>query len=128
MNYRTFYEKETSLSLPPDFDVHHIDLNRENNQIKNLVAIPKPLHCEYHRLSANREIIIKELLDVHSLINQNAFFEEMALMEALDFVRVKKKCFMFICFKEKLLGNHIAMQVCKHNTYEQVKRAIKNYG
>ena len=30
--------------------MHHIDLDRKNNDIENLVAIPKELHQEYHKL------------------------------------------------------------------------------
>lgn len=46
--YRRFYEKETNKKVPSDFDIHHIDFNRKNNNIKNLVAIPKLLHSDYH--------------------------------------------------------------------------------
>ena len=49
-NYRKFYEKQTNKKIPKDFDIHHIDLNRENNDIINLVAIPKCLHRKYHTL------------------------------------------------------------------------------
>jgi hypothetical protein len=49
-NYRKFYEEKTGKKIPKDFDVHHIDLNRENNEIENLVAIPKHLHKKYHSL------------------------------------------------------------------------------
>lgn len=48
MNYRKFYEEQTKTKLPKNFEVHHIDLNRENNDISNLVAIPKKLHQELH--------------------------------------------------------------------------------
>ncbi len=34
--------------LPKGFDVHHLDHNRENNDISNLVALPKELHKKYH--------------------------------------------------------------------------------
>lgn len=48
MNYRKFYQEQTKTKLPKNFEVHHIDLNRENNDITNLVAIPKKLHQELH--------------------------------------------------------------------------------
>lgn len=32
------------------FEVHHIDRNRENNDVHNLVLLPKKLHKEYHRI------------------------------------------------------------------------------
>ena len=48
MNYRLFYEKQTGEKIPENFEVHHIDHNRKNNSIDNLVAIPKKLHKKYH--------------------------------------------------------------------------------
>lgn len=49
MNYRKIYEIALKEKVPKDFDVHHIDLNHENNDIKNLVAIPKTLHQKFHK-------------------------------------------------------------------------------
>lgn len=49
-NYRKFYEKQTGKKIPKDFDIHHIDFNRENNDIMNLVAIPRELHKKYHTI------------------------------------------------------------------------------
>ena len=49
-NYRKFYEKQTNKKIPKDFDIHHIDFNRENNDIANLVAIPRQLHKKYHTI------------------------------------------------------------------------------
>ena len=48
-NYRKFYEQKTGKKIPKDFDIHHIDFNRQNNDIINLVAIPKKLHLQYHK-------------------------------------------------------------------------------
>jgi hypothetical protein len=49
MHYRKFYEKCTGKEVPKDFEVHHIDHDRSNNSIDNLVAIPKKLHHDYHK-------------------------------------------------------------------------------
>lgn len=51
MDYRSIYEKATGVVLPLSFDVHHIDGNRDNNDIMNLVALPKELHHQYHQTS-----------------------------------------------------------------------------
>lgn len=45
---RKFYEQQTGRKLPVDFDVHHIDFNPQNNDIRNLLAIPTKLHAKYH--------------------------------------------------------------------------------
>lgn len=48
MNYLDTYKQQTGFDIPKGFEVHHIDLNHENNDVKNLVAIPKWLHQKYH--------------------------------------------------------------------------------
>ena len=35
--------------IPTDYEIHHIDGNRKNNDLKNLVAIPFLLHKRYHQ-------------------------------------------------------------------------------
>lgn len=42
MDYRKYLKKY--YSFPIDYEVHHIDFNRYNNCIENLIAIPKELH------------------------------------------------------------------------------------
>ena len=49
MNYRKFYEKETGHAIPIGYEIHHIDENRDNNKIYNLVMIPKELHEKLHK-------------------------------------------------------------------------------
>ena len=55
MSYRKIYELELNDKVPDDFDVHHIDLNHKNNDIRNLIAIPKSLHQNFHKCINNIE-------------------------------------------------------------------------
>ena len=48
MNYRKFYEETLGLILKKEDEVHHLDLNRKNNDIYNLIGIPRKLHKQYH--------------------------------------------------------------------------------
>ena len=46
---RNKYIKELQIGkLSEMFEVHHIDMDRNNNDINNLVALPKKLHQHYH--------------------------------------------------------------------------------
>lgn len=47
--HRYKYEREIG-KIPKGFDVHHIDGNRSNNNIKNLVAIEKAEHTRLHQM------------------------------------------------------------------------------
>ena len=63
MDYRILYEEKTKMKIPKNFDIHHIDGNRNNNEITNLVALPKKIHSKYHELSFNLKIkILNQIL------------------------------------------------------------------
>lgn len=49
-NYRTKYKRYYDIDFNSDFDIHHIDFNRNNNDISNLILLPKELHSKYHIL------------------------------------------------------------------------------
>ena len=46
--YRKIYEDCYKLKIPKGYVIHHLDHNRENNEVKNLVCIPSRLHRQYH--------------------------------------------------------------------------------
>lgn len=48
MNYRNLYEKHYKITIPDGFDIHHIDGNSDNNDIRNLLLLPSKLHHQYH--------------------------------------------------------------------------------
>lgn len=51
MDYVKFYKKITNTNHnTKKYSIHHIDENRENNDISNLVMLPKKLHLKYHSL------------------------------------------------------------------------------
>lgn len=47
-NYRTKYKRFYNINFDERYVVHHIDFNRENNDISNLILLPKELHAKYH--------------------------------------------------------------------------------
>jgi len=47
-NYRKLFCKHYGIKLDSRYDIHHIDGNRENNDIGNLMILPKSLHAMYH--------------------------------------------------------------------------------
>lgn len=50
MHYRIKYKKHFGIEFDENFEVHHIDLDRKNNDIDNLVLLPKELHEQYHSI------------------------------------------------------------------------------
>ena len=49
INYRKLYAERYSITIPEGYDVHHIDLNHENNEIGNLLLLPHDLHMKLHK-------------------------------------------------------------------------------
>lgn len=48
VDYRKFYTQYYGIEVPEDFDIHHIDFDRSNNNPSNLLMLPKDLHQRYH--------------------------------------------------------------------------------
>ena len=64
MNYTKFYKEQLSISWDSSrFEVHHIDCNRCNNDIKNLVLLPITLHKAYHQVKPNAHSFYEYIQD-----------------------------------------------------------------
>jgi hypothetical protein len=48
INHKKLYESVYGI-VKDDWDIHHIDWNHDNNEINNLIAIPKKLHFLTHK-------------------------------------------------------------------------------
>lgn len=63
IKYRKEYEQYLGYKLTSDIHVHHIDQNRNNNAVSNLVALQKDVHAKFHwhdRINTEYEIAIKK--------------------------------------------------------------------
>lgn len=47
-DYRKKYKKYYNIEFSNKYVIHHIDMDRTNNDISNLVLLPKELHGKYH--------------------------------------------------------------------------------
>lgn len=48
IDYRKYFKEYYGIDFSSKYDIHHIDLNHNNNSIKNLMILPKDLHHKYH--------------------------------------------------------------------------------
>lgn len=90
-NFRRFYELQTNSVTQKGFHIHHLDFNRDHNDIRNLVRLPKELHLKYHRLVDNYLFSLGQF-DVNNvtvLDNMNYFDFEMTFYK--DFIQYLKK-------------------------------------
>lgn len=59
-NYREKYKRYYGITFGKEYAIHHIDGNRENNDISNLLLLPTKLHSRYH---ASRDIFLSYAKD-----------------------------------------------------------------
>ena len=104
MDYRKKYEEELGILLPKDYDVHHINQDRCDNSIENLVALPKPLHQRYHTVCyAVSPITLSDLPNDLTFHNCNRGISyEINILKEYDLVITE--CFKYIVYRDFLLN------------------------
>lgn len=99
-NYRTKYKRYYGIEFGKEYAVHHIDGNRKNNDIDNLVLLPAQLHSKYHFLKT-----IIEGQRLPTAISGNALNSQSYYLNALeDFLKVLKECNRWYDYKMYLEG------------------------
>ena len=48
-NYKKLYAERFGITWGNDLEIHHIDRNRNNNDISNLILLPGELHRQLHK-------------------------------------------------------------------------------
>ena len=108
MNYREKYKEHYKINFGSEFEVHHIDLNHQNDDIKNLLLLPRRLHHQYHSVLAKMPMTDGKL-DLNVLIRGVADsgngFNAYALSTLNDFVKVYSQCQDWKDFKSYLDGD-----------------------
>ena len=99
-NYRQYYKDYYGIQFGDDYEVHHINLNRDCNEIWNLLLLPKELHRDYHSLLNEIATFCSSAEDVQSrllLTKRNIApayslsFDMAAILEEADYwVSLKK--------------------------------------
>lgn len=85
MNYRKLYEKHYGIKIPPEYDIHHIDFNRNNNDIKNLILLPKSLHRKLHWVRNTSCVNLDRFFDFQGIqIERPMDYERRCINAALD--------------------------------------------
>ena len=99
VDYRQLYKDYYGIDFDSDMVVHHIDFDRSNNSIDNLILLPNKVHAKYHYAiqmltnidmskSLNRELQLKDLM---CCIHNAHWLRIMAdaLDEAAPWIRMK---------------------------------------
>lgn len=100
MDYREFYKKHYNIDFGRDYQVHHIDGNRENNDISNLLLLPTQLHQEYHQKKEDIEVLKLETQITGCRVHTNNLYTYVLN----DFLEVLSRCNDWYDYKSYLDG------------------------
>ena len=102
-DYRRIYKEHYGIEFGKEMAVHHIDFDRSNNDISNLILLPRALHQRYHLYlngvignAAKPQIWFKYKLDTggspdcgqHELNVMKGYLETME--ECMTWIRYKR--------------------------------------
>lgn len=93
-DYRKKYKRYYGIDFGSDFVVHHLDFNRENNDISNLLLMPKELHEKYHYYLQVLDLLNWKSgeLKIKTRIDQHGIFEYFTDKDLLDFLLILEEC------------------------------------
>ena len=114
MNSRKYYEGILKVKVPKDFDVHHIDCNNKNNDIRNLVALPKDIHARYHASKNQFNVSINSHnLELHFDTCNKGLYYYLKSMDCMN--KSLSECFNYIAYRDYLLGEKplVALTISK---------------
>ena len=102
-DYRKLYEKILGIKIPKGYVIHHIDLNRNNNNFNNLVMLPEELHLKYHSMLEKYKVLEKKFNTEITSIN-GVGHNDYLLFELIKFNEIYKLCCMWFDYKNCLLA------------------------
>ena len=100
-DYRLKYKRYYGIDFDDQYDIHHIDLDHNNNDINNLLLLPKKLHRKYHfYLNMIRDVTFT--WKIHSSYNCQP--EHLYTSRLQDFLEVLNECNKWYDYKLFLDG------------------------
>lgn len=110
-NYRQKYMSEYGILPSKDYEIYHIDLNHSNNDMNNLVLLPKQLHHKYHSLLKCVENIEGDIFskclnaEIHSSVFCGDQFNLEMIKELADTLQECNKWYDYKLYLEGKLPN-----------------------
>lgn len=101
-NYKKKYKDFFHIEFGKEFDIHHIDGNRENNDISNLLLLPKKLHLSYHTESSICSINYSP--KIISVIQKGNAANDFYIKHINEFHEIYTECQKWADYKAFLMG------------------------
>lgn len=103
-DYREIYKRHTGKDIPKDFEIHHIDFNRKNNDIENLVALPKEVHQEYHKRFKDMPIDTTLTIKILPIYASGREFNKYCVERINAFLEIWEICNKWCDYRDYLRG------------------------
>lgn len=103
-DYKRKYEKLCNVKIPKNYEIHHIDMDRTNNNIYNLVMLPKELHQQYHTLREKMENNFYINYSITSILDSGNGINELSNIYYKEFIKVIGECNKYADYRDYLLG------------------------
>ena len=101
-NYRLKYKRYYGIDFNNDYEIHHIDLNHDNNDIENLLLLPKNLHRQYHFYINSLAPYINNG-NIHLDISINRFTGVTYMQDMVQgLLETASECQKWVCYKAEL--------------------------
>lgn len=102
-NYRIKYKRYYEIDFSNEYEIHHIDLDHTNNDISNLLLLPKELHRKYHYyLNVTAHPLREEKIERTINITLNDFDPYYNIDEIKKLIEVINECQKWIAYKNQL--------------------------
>lgn len=100
-NYRNKYKQYYGIDFGKQYIVHHIDEDRNNNDIDNLLLLPNVLHSKYHQYKRELEMNFYKFqyLDLTEISMLSLGHGYDALTK---FMKITKECEKWVIYKQQL--------------------------
>lgn len=101
MGYRKEYERVTGKKVPRSFTIHHINHNRADGDVLNLVALPSSLHVKYHQLYP--KIMLTDDVLMAPVNTDEIIDVVMAAERLVEFAKIRQQVVAWVNFRNFLL-------------------------
>lgn len=103
-NYRLKYKRYYGIEFDKSYEIHHIDFNKQNNDIDNLLLLPKELHNKYHYYLQVLDLLNwkKGKLELNLKISQFGLLTYVSNDAIIEFVKVYNECQKWLAYKQRL--------------------------
>ncbi len=117
MDYRKKYKDYFKIQFGKEYDIHHIDFNHKNNDIDNLLLLPKDLHRRLHKVKYYYGPFLDRQINVFSDIESQLSCSIMA-ESMLEISKIYDELQIWVSMKEEEQKEY-------HNSYINYNRFRK---